>query len=115
MYNLLTSYQSDIINDCVIVQLYSLRNYNGNLNSTTFDEIKPYIESNSELLSSDLDYVKRNLQNNSSFAFSSDYDKINVFNLTRESYTKIESSYQNSVNLLLNISEWFGKIVGGEN
>lgn len=114
VYNLLSYYQTNIVNDCVTVQLYSLRNYNGRLNSTSFEIVKPYIESNAELLSNDLDYVKRNLQNNSSFAFSSDYDKINVFNLARESYTRIETSYKNSIKLLFNVSEWFRKYVGGE-
>lgn len=114
VYNLLSYYQTDIVNDCITVQLYSLRGYNGRLNSTSFEIIKPYIDSNAELLSNDLDYVKRNLQNNSSFAFSSDYDKINVFNLARESYTRIETSYKNSISLLLNVSEWFRKYVGGE-
>lgn len=111
VYNLLGYYQSDIINDCVTMQLYSLKNYTGNLNS--FDTVRPFIENNAMILTNDLDYVKRSLQNNSSFAFSSEYDKINIFNLTRDSYTRIENSYQNSVNLLLAVSEWFKKVVGG--
>lgn len=111
VYNLLGYYQSDIINDCVTMQLYSLKNYTGNLKS--FDTVRPFIENNAMILTNDLDYVKRSLQNNSSFAFSSEYDKINIFNLTRDSYTRIENSYQNSVNLLLAVSEWFKKVVGG--
>lgn len=114
VYNLLSYYQSDIVNDCITLQLYSLKNYKGNLSSPSLEHVKPYIESNASLLSNDLDYVKRNLQNNSSLSFSSDYNKINVFNLTRESYTRIETSYQNSIDLLFNVSEWFRKFVGGE-
>lgn len=111
VYNLLTYYQSDIVNDCVTMQLYSLKNYTGNLAS--FEAVRPFIENNAMVLTNDLDYVKRSLQNNSSFGFSSEYDKINIFNLTRDSYTRIENSYQNSVNLLVNVSEWFKKAVGG--
>ena len=111
VYNLLTHYQSDIVNDCVTMQLYSLKNYTGSLAS--FESVRPFIENNAMVLTNDLDYVKRSLQNNSSFGFSSEYDKINIFNLTRDSYTRIENSYQNSVNLLVNVSEWFKKAVGG--
>ncbi len=114
VYNLISYYQSDIINDCITLQIYGLSNYISNLNSNSFELIKPFIENNATILSSDLDYVKRNLQNNSSYSFSSDYDKINIFNLTRDSYTRVESSYQNSINLVLEVSKWFNKLIGGE-
>lgn len=114
VYQLLEYYQSDIVNDCITLQIYSIRSSNNSVKMKSFNTIQPFVQTTSKMLMSDLDYMKRNLQNNSSYSFSSDYDKINIFNMTRDSYTKIEASYQNSIDLVYEVSEWFRKVVGGE-
>lgn len=113
VYQLLTLYQSDIINDCITLQMYSMNVSSGSGSVQSFNQIKPYIEMNSRVLMNDLSYVKRVLQNNSSYQFSSDYDKINIFNMTRDSYTRIEMSYQNSIDLVYSVSQWFNQILRG--
>lgn len=113
VYDLLSYYQSDIVNDCITLQIYSMDIAPTAVKTKSFNEIKPYISISSKMLMNDLAYVKRVLQNNSSYHFSSDYDKTNVFNVTRDSYTKIETSYQNSIDLVYEVSEWFRKIIGG--
>ena len=113
-YDLLGYYQSDIVNDCVTLQLYSITVPNNTVRLGSFNQIKPFINISSKILMYDLDYVKRNLQTSSTYSFSSDYDKANIFNMTRDSYTRIESSYDSSLNLLLEVSEWFKKVIGGE-
>ncbi len=113
VYQLLNFYQSDIVNDCVTLQIYSMNISSNSARVQSFHYMKPYIVINSKVLMNDLSYVKRVLQNNSSYQFSSDYDKINIFNMTRDSYTKIESSYQNSIDLVYTVSEWFNQIIRG--
>ncbi len=107
-YDLLTNYQSDIINDCIVMQVYGF-----DIPGTSYDKVKPFITTNSKMLMDDMDYVKRSLQNNSTYQFGSNFDKVNVFDLTRDSYTKIEASYNDSVDLLLELSRWFKNFVLG--
>lgn len=113
VYQLLNLYQSDIINDCITLQIYSMNVSSNSDRLQSFNQIKPYVEMNSKFLMNDLNYVKRVLQNNSSYQFSSDYDKINIFNMTRDSYTMIEASYQNSIDLVYSVSQWFNQILRG--
>lgn len=113
VYQLLNFYQSDIINDCITLQIYSMNVSSNSNRMQSFHYMKPYVVINSKILMNDLNYVKRVLQNNSSYQFSSDYDKINIFNMTRDSYTKIEASYQNSIDLVYAVSEWFNQIIRG--
>ncbi len=107
-YELLSKYQADIVNDCIVMDIYSI-----SLPGTSYDSIKPFVDQNSRMLVNDLDFVKRSIQNNSSYQFSTNYDKTNIFDLTRDSYTKIVSSYDSSVNLVLEVSRWFKSYVNG--
>lgn len=113
VYELLEHYQADIVNDCVTLQIYSMNVNENAIRTKSLNSIKPFIDVNSKMLMNDLDYVKRVLQNNSSYHFGSDYDKTNIFNITRDSYTRIEASYQNSIDLVYLVSEWFDDIIGG--
>lgn len=113
VYELMNYYQSDIVNDCITLQIYSININDNAVRTKSFNSIKPFINVTSKMLMNDLDYLRRVLQNNSSYHFGSDYDKTNIFNITRDSYTKIEASYQNSVELLFLVSEWFDGIIGG--
>lgn len=107
-YDLLTYYRNDIINGCIVMNIYSL-----DLPGTSFDNIKPYIANDSKLLLNDTDYMKKVIQNNSSYAFSTSFDKTNVFDLTRDTYTRIESSYDSSIDLVLEVSRWFKNFILG--
>lgn len=107
-YDLLTAYQNDIINGCIIMNIYSM-----DIPKESFQSVKPFITSNSKLLMNDTDYVKRTLQNNSSYSFGTKFDKTNVFDLTRDSYTRIESSYNFSVDFVLEVSRWFKNFITG--
>lgn len=113
VYDLLGEYQTDIINDCITLQIYSINVNNNTSRLKSFSTIKPFIDSNAKMLMSDLDYVKRNLQTTSAYSFSSNYDKTNIFQMSRDSYARIESSYENSLNLVLTVSEWFKGVIGG--
>lgn len=108
-YKFLTHYQSDIINDCIIMQLYSL-------NSDKLPQlsaVKPFIDHQARMFIDDMDYVKKTMQSNSSYSFSSDFDKINIYEMTRDSYTRVLVSYKDSVSFLLDVSEWYKKLVEG--
>lgn len=114
VYQLLNYYQSDIVNDCITLQIYSISSSGNSTKMKLFDTVQPFVQMNSKMLMNDLNYVKRVLQSNSSYFFSSDYDKVNVFHMIRDSYTRIEASYQYAVDLVYEVSEWFRKVVGGE-
>ncbi len=109
VYSFSTLYQSEILNDCVVMQIYSI---NGS-NIPSYNAIKPYIDLDVKSLLSDLNYTKKNLQNNSSYQFTSDFDRVNVFDITRDSYTNIEASYNRSLELVKLLSQWFKNTVQG--
>lgn len=113
-YKFLSKFQSDIINDCIVMQIYSLNSSVDENKVGSIKSIKPFVELESKMVISDLDYVKKVIQSNSSYSFSSDYDKTNIFEMTRDSYTRIETSYSNSIDFVLAVSEWFKKTVAGE-
>lgn len=107
-YDLLTNYQNDIVNNCIVLNIYSI-----DLPGTSYEAIKPFVDSNSKMIMNDTEYVKKSIQNNSSYQFSTNYAKTNVFDLTRDSYTKISSSYNSSVDLVLEVSRWFKNYITG--
>ncbi len=112
-YRLLTYYQSDIINDCIVLHVYSV-SVGDQLNEIpSYAYVKPFVDNNTKSLINDMDYVKRTLQFNSSYQFSSDYSRGSIYNVTRDSYSRIEASYNSSVDMVLAFSEWFKNVVQG--
>ena len=62
----------------------------------------------------DLDYIKKNLENNSSYFMSSSIMKSTVFDYTRDSYIEFVNSYQESVNLVYQLSVLYKESIEGE-
>lgn len=112
-YKLLGYLQSDIINDCVVLHIYSLSVSDDLNNLASYQVAKPFVDFGTKSLINDADYVKRILQSNSNYRFSSDYSRSSIFEVTRDSYTRLESTYTNSLDLVVAFSEWFKKAVEG--
>lgn len=101
VYDLLLLYKNNIINDCVVVQLYDL---DKNINIEPLTSVKPFIKMNANSLIDSVSYVKKNMENNSSYSFSSKFMKDNIFEITRDSYIEILDSYEKSINFVYELT-----------
>ena len=110
VYKLNNIYQTDVINDCLTKSLY---NISGSSNNGIFSDIGPFIKNNIDITLTNSSYLKDSLLNNSSYHFSSDNTKINIFDLNKESYFFIVNSYRKSINLVEDSFDWFINHVGG--
>lgn len=108
IYKFQEDYENIIVNECLVKQLYGISNFNNKE-----DVMNKFIKSNVDTLLTDVSYVKNNLLNNSSYYFTTNSAKINVFDLNKESYYQIISSYRKSVNFVDMITDWYINSLGG--
>ena len=115
IYIMQQEYQNTIVNDCLIKQLYDLTiiDDNKSVNISNLSLIAPFLKDNIDVLKNINDYLQSNIKNNSSYSFNSDNSKLNVFNVTKDSYYQIVSSYRKSINLIKDVSIWYSNIIGG--
>ena len=111
VYDLLVLYKNNILNDCIIVQIYDM---NSLLELPLINDRIEFIKLNANALVNDLDYIKKNLENNSSYFMSSSIMKSTVFDYTRDSYIEFVNSYQESVNLVYQLSVLYKESIEGE-
>ena len=98
----------------ILIFLKSLFNTDTVALLPNFNIIKPYVELNLETLLDSINYVQSNVENSDHYYFSTDTNKTNFFNLIEDSYTDTMNSYQNSLNLLVEVSNWYkGIVLGG--
>ena len=81
VYELVKYYQNSVLNDCVVLQLYSISSpTDPSIKSERFKTVAPFVRSQTELLlSNGLGYLKSNIQNNNIFYFSNENSKTGVF------------------------------------
>ena len=115
VYNLQQSYEEDIVNSCLIKQLHGLNALyeNNEFKIDSLEKVLPFMELNIMHLKDDNNYVKNNIKNNSSYYFSNNSSKLSVFNMTRDSYYEVISSYKKSINFIENVSVFYKNIVIG--
>lgn len=107
VYILQQNYQNNVINECLVKQLYDLVDEDNLL----LKDIKPFIKNNIDQFRYSNDYLQSNLKNNSSYFFSSDSSKLNIFDITRDSYFQVLLYYRQSIDLLNDISIWYKDMV----
>ncbi|HIR59444.1 MAG TPA: hypothetical protein IAB38_05275 [Candidatus Onthousia excrementipullorum] len=112
-YNFTVDFKNKILNDCLVMQVKSLFNTDTVATLPNFDTIKPYVELDLEALLDSTNYVQSNIENSDHYYFSTETNKANFFNLVDDSYSDIMNSYQNSLDLLVEVSNWYRDIVIG--
>lgn len=112
-YNFTIDFKNKILNDCLVMQVKSLFNTDTVATLPNFDTIKPYVELDLEALLDSTNYVQSNIENSDHYYFSTETNKANFFNLVDDSYSDIMNSYQNSLDLLVEVSNWYRDIVIG--
>ena len=114
VYDFASFYQNKILNDCVVMQL----NYFGSsdsevMNIPSLATIRPFVRLNISKLMNNPAYIMSNIENADNYQFSNNDNKNTIFGLTKDSYYAILENYNASLDLAVEISEWYKNIVIG--
>lgn len=112
-YNFTLDFKNKILNDCLVMQVKSMFNTDTVAMLPNFNIIKPYVELNLDTLLDSTNYVQSNIENSDHYYFSTETNKANFFNLVDDSYSDIMNSYQSSLDLLVEVSNWYRNVVLG--
>ena len=112
-YNFTLDFKNKILNDCLVMQVKSMFNTDTVAMLPDFNTIKPYVELNLDTLLDSTNYVQSNIENSDHYYFSTETNKANFFNLVDDSYSDVMNSYQNSLDLLVEVSNWYRNVVLG--
>ena len=112
-YNFTLDFKNKILNDCLVMQVKSMFNTDTVSMLPNFNVIKPYVELNLDTLLDSTNYVQSNIENSDHYYFSTETNKANFFNLVDDSYSDVMNSYQNSLDLLVEVSNWYRNVVLG--
>ena len=110
IYDFQEVYQNEVVNECLVKQLYGISDLN-----EESDIMNNFIRNNIDMILTDVSYVKNNLLNNSSYYFVTNSSKNNIFDLYKESYYQIVTSYRKTVNFVDMVADWYINSLGGTN
>lgn len=113
VYEMQQFYQSQISDECLVKQLYELSLKNDKLKISSLKTISPFLENSINQLIKSTDYIQKVIKNNSSYYFSSEISKNELYNQTKDSYYSILNNYVSSVNFIYDISDWYSTVVRG--
>lgn len=108
-------YQNNILNDCVIMQMNALGSSDSqSINIPSLSYIRPFINLNIKKLMNSPSYIMSNIENADNYQFSNNDNKNTIFSLTRDSYYAILENYNTSLDLVVEVSEWYkNTVIGG--
>lgn len=112
-YNFTIDFKNYILNDCLVMQVKSMLGTETIQSLPNFTLISSYIDTNLSGLLSSTTYVQSNLENSDHYHFSTDNNKSNFFNLVGDSYADTMNNYLVSLDLLVEISNWYRNVVLG--
>ena len=113
VYDFSISFKNMVLNDCLVMQLKSMFNTDTVATLPNYNIIKPYVDLNINNLLDSSSYVQANLENVDHYYFSTEINKANFFDLTEDSYADMMNTYQNSLDLLVEVSNWYRSVVVG--
>ena len=112
-YHFSLDFKNKILNDCLVMQIKSIFNTDTVATLPNFNVIKPYVELNLDTLLGSVDYIQSNIENSDHYHFNTDNNRANFFNLVDDSYAGVMNNYQSSLDLMVEVSNWYRSIVIG--
>ena len=112
-YNFTIDYKNNILNDCLVMQIKSMFSSDVIALLPNYNLIEPYVDNNINILLSSIDYVESNIENSDHYYFTTDNNKNNFFDLVNDSYFDTMKNYQNALDLVVEISNWYRSVVIG--
>jgi len=93
---------NDVVNSCLIGNLYSVTSQDSKY--TFLENDNKYIKSEIDSINKRTDFINRQLNNNSSLYFNTEFATKNVYNDVDDTFQYLLDIYKDSSNLLLEIS-----------
>ena len=113
-YNFTLDFRNKILNDCLVMQVTSMINTDTVESLPNFNLIKPYIQIDLDNLLNSYNYVQNNIENSDHYYFTTENNKTNFFDLVEDSYTETMNNYQSTLDLIVEISNWYRyTVIGG--
>ena len=112
-YNFVIDFKNNILNECLVMQIKSMFNTDTISLLPNFNLVKSYVDIDVDNLLDSIGYVQNNIENSDHYYFTTDTNKNNFFNLVEDSYSSTMSSYQSTLDLLVEISSWYRSVVLG--
>lgn len=113
IYDMQQFYQIIISNECLVKQLYEITNTteNSKIKINSLNDIAPFLEDNIEELIKSTDYLQKVIKNNSSYSFSSNSSKMDLYDQTKDSYYALLNQYSSSIDYIYDISVWYKGVI----
>lgn len=112
IYKLGNKFQSDVLNICYALHLSYL---NGEKAPKEFQTVTPYIVKSVDSISNQVNFALDEIQNNSSYFYTTSITASTVRNYLNADYTLIANAYNDFASIILNLSEEINKDNGGLN
>ena len=112
VYKFRESFENDVLNGCIVTHLYTLTNEFGDQDAFV-NENKVLLQNYMDDLLQDTSYLKKDMNNNNSYYFTTDVTSLLGKNNTRDGFYEVVSSYIRSAKFLESISLWYANGVGG--
>ena len=106
VYNLRESYDNDILNKCVVYNLYWLTEPDSSYGTYLVDNkdmSKLYIDS----LLTQTSYLKKDMLNNSSYYYNTSIASNSLLDNTRDGFYEVMDAYNKAAKLVLYVSDWY--------
>ena len=101
IYQMKNVFQNEIVDGCLAKQLYAMTE------DTNNKDILPFIKNDIDLLLANMSYLEDNILDNSSYKFSSNFSKTNIYNAKQEGYYQVINSYRRVIDLVNIVSDYY--------
>lgn len=110
VYDMQQFYQINIANECLVKQLYEVSTLSDKFQISGLSNVSPFMEDNINNLIKSSDYLQRVIKNNSSYYFSSNSNKIDLYDQTKDSYYALLNNYTEAVDFIYDVSLWYSEV-----
>lgn len=110
VYDMQQFYQINIANECLVKQLYEVSTLSDKFQISGLSNVSPFMEDNINNLIKSSDYLQKVIKNNSSYYFSSNSNKIDLYDQTKDSYYALLNNYTEAVDFLYDVSLWYSEV-----
>lgn len=112
LYTMQQFYQTSISNECLIKQIYELSEpTNTRIQISSLPLIRPFMENHTNILMKNTDYIQKILKSNSSYSFTSNSSKNDIYDEVKDSYYELLNNYKMAVDYIYDISVWFKGVI----
>ncbi|MDO5002608.1 MAG: hypothetical protein Q4E39_00045 [bacterium] len=111
VYDMQQFYQINIANECLVKQLYEVATMDNNkIQLSSLEIISPFMVDNINSLIKSTDYLQKVIKNNSSYYFSSNSNKNDLYDQTKDSYYALLNNYTEAIDFIYDVSLWYSEV-----